>query len=332
MVASPTASSAGTKTFGKEELIEVYTQMYLIRRFEERMAQLYQQGKIGGFCHLYIGQEAVCTAAEHAITKDDYMITSYRDHGHVLVRGCDPYKVACELVMKKDGCARGKGGSMHLFDIEHNFWGGHGIVGGQTPVGTGMAFAQKYKENKGVTICFFGEAAVNQGTFHESLNMASLWDLPIIYVCENNRYGMGTSVERASAVSELSQRTACAYNVEGVAADGMDFFAMYETFSEAVHRAREESRPTFIEARTYRFRGHSMSDPGTYRTKEEVEQYREKDPIIKLAKHLQENGFASEDDINDLRSKIKNQVDDDVKRALESDDPDLSSLYEDVLV
>jgi pyruvate dehydrogenase E1 component alpha subunit len=333
MVATPTVSSEES-VFTKEKVLLAYRQMLLIRRFEERMAQLYQQGKIGGFCHLYIGQEAVAVGAEHAITKNDYMLTSYRDHGHALVRGSDPMACAAELVGKETGLVKGKGGSMHFFDVDNNFYGGHGIVGGQIPIGTGMGFASKYKEDGRVTLCFFGEAAMNQGTFHESLNMASLWDLPVVYVCENNRYGMGTALERASAVKNLSQRTADAYGIEGMSVDGMDYFATYKCFKQAVAKAKNESRPTFIDAQTYRFRGHSMSDPvhSHYRTKEEVDEMRKRDPITIIVQYLDEHGFANENDVKEIDKEIKAQVSDAVKRAIESPDPRIESVYEDVLV
>lgn len=306
--------------------------MLLIRRFEERMAQMYQQGKIGGFCHLYIGQEAVAVAAQHALRPDDYMITSYRDHAHPLVRGTDPMRCAAELFGKEAGVARGKGGSMHFFDVERNMYGGHGIVGGQIPVATGMAFASKYREEDRVTMCFFGEAAMNQGTFHESLNMASLWGLPVIYVCENNQYGMGTALERASAVTDLSRRTAGAYNIEGYAVDAMDFFATYELFKKCADKARQENRPTFIDAICYRFRGHSMSDPvhSHYRTKEEVEEMRKKDPIRVMVRHFDENGLYEEAFLKDVDKEVKEHVNDAVKRAVESPDPGLETRWEDV--
>ncbi|MBD3266200.1 pyruvate dehydrogenase (acetyl-transferring) E1 component subunit alpha [bacterium] len=333
MVATPTVTN-DENLFTKDMLLQAYRQMLLIRRFEERMAQLYQQGVIGGFCHLYIGQEAVAVAAEHAINKDDYMIQSYRDHGHALVRGSDPMACAAELAGRETGLVRGKGGSMHFFDIENGFYGGHGIVGGQIPVGTGMAFASKYRDDSKVTLCFFGEAAMNQGTFHESLNMASLWDLPIIYICENNRYGMGTALERASAVKKLSQRTADAYNVEGMEVDGMDFFATYKCMKQAVEKARTDSRPTFIDAQTYRFRGHSMSDPvhSHYRTKEEVDEMRKRDPISLVVKYMDEHGMANENEAKEIDTEVKEEVKDAIKRALESPEPRLESLYEDVLV
>ncbi len=318
----------------KEELLQAYREMLLIRRFEERMAQMYQQGKIGGFCHLYIGQEAVAVAAQHALHPDDYMITSYRDHAHPLVRGSDPMRCAAELFGKEAGLARGKGGSMHFFDIEKNFYGGHGIVGGQIPVATGMAFASKYRGDGRITMCFFGEAAMNQGTFHESLNMASLWHLPIIYVCENNQYGMGTALERASAVTELSRRTAGAYNIEGYAVDAMDFFSTYDLFKRCAEKARAENRPTFIDAICYRFRGHSMSDPvhSHYRTKEEVDEMRKKDPITRMVQYFDEQGLYGEDYLKNVDREVKEEVNQAVQRAVEAPDPGLETRFEDLYV
>ncbi|HXK95761.1 MAG TPA: pyruvate dehydrogenase (acetyl-transferring) E1 component subunit alpha, partial [bacterium] len=331
MVTTSFDNVQAAQAFSQEELLQVYREMLLIRRFEERMAQLYQQGHIGGFCHLYIGQEAVAVAAQHAARPDDYMITSYRDHGHPLVRGSDPMRCAAELLGKETGLARGKGGSMHFFDIEKNFYGGHGIVGGQIPVATGMAFASKYRNDGRVTMCFFGEAAMNQGTFHESLNMASLWSLPIVYICENNLYGMGTALERASAVTELSNRTACAYNIEGHAVDGMDFFATHAAFREALEKARTQNRPTFLDVLTYRFRGHSMSDPvhSHYRTKEEVEERRKQDPITKMVKFLDDHELADEALLQSIDNEVKAVVQDAVTRAMESPDPALESRFED---
>lgn len=331
MVSSPPVKKT-VKAFPPEKVLVAYRQMILIRRFEERMAQLYQQGKIGGFCHLYIGQEAVAVAAQHATRADDYMITSYRDHGHPLVRGTDPMRVAAELVMKEVGLARGKGGSMHLFDVERNVYGGHGIVGGQIPVATGMAFASKYLQNDRVTLCFLGEAAVNQGTFHESLNMAALWDLPIVFICENNLYGMGTAVHRASAVHDLYLRSSCAYSIEGIRMDGMDFFASYEVLKKVVEKARQKHRPTFVEAMTYRFRGHSMSDPvhSHYRTKEEVEEAKLRDPIQNMVQYIDENEIAGEDELVLMDKEIKDLVNNAVAQAMASNEPPLESRFEDI--
>jgi len=261
-----------------ETLIGLYRQMVLIRRFEEKAAEVYSAGKIGGFCHLYIGQEAVAVGSLSALRKDDYVMTSYRDHGHALAKGMSPESLMAELYGKATGCSKGKGGSMHMFGKDVNFLGGHGIVGGQIPLATGTAFASKYQGTDQVTLCFFGEAAVNQGSFHESLNMAQLWKLPAIYICENNRYGMGTSLERAMSLQNVAQKGE-AYAMASEFVDGMDVLAVREATTRAVERGRKDHLPTLLEIRTYRFMGHSMSDPGNYRTRAEIEKYQERDPI-----------------------------------------------------
>src|SRR6266849_3863741 len=283
----------------RETLLKIFHQMLLIRRFEEKCAESYSLGKIGGFCHLYIGQEAVGVGAISALRDDDYVITSYREHGQAIAKGISPEAVMAELYGKAGGCSHGKGGSMHLFDKNVNFLGGHGIVGGQIPLGTGIAFASKYKETDQVTLCFFGEAAVNQGAFHESLNLAQLWKLPCIYICENNQYGMGTSLERAMSVQSVAQK-ACAYEIASEFVDGMDVIAMRHATERAVERARKEYLPTLIEARTYRYMGHSMSDPGNYRTRAEIEKYQERDPIKVFTATLKENGFLTDRDLSEL--------------------------------
>ncbi|HEY6045699.1 MAG TPA: pyruvate dehydrogenase (acetyl-transferring) E1 component subunit alpha, partial [Pyrinomonadaceae bacterium] len=262
----------------RDTLVKIFYQMLLIRRFEEKCAESYSLGKIGGFCHLYIGQEAVGVGAISALRPDDYVITSYREHGQAIAKGITPDAVMAELYGKAGGCSKGKGGSMHLFDASVNFLGGHAIVGGQIPLATGTAFASKYKETDQVTVCFFGEAAVNQGAFHESLNMAQLWKLPCIYLCENNMYGMGTSAVRAMSLNEVATK-ACAYEIASEVVDGMDVLAMREATQRAVERARKHSLPTLLEAVTYRYMGHSMSDPGKYRTRAEIEKHQERDPI-----------------------------------------------------
>src|SRR5437016_6410380 len=254
----------------RETLLTIFHQMLLVRRFEEKCAESYSLGKIGGFCHLYIGQEAVGVGAISAPRPDDYVLTSYREHGQANAKGISPEAVMAELYGKAGGCSRGKGGSMHLFETDVNFLGGHAIVGGQIPLATGVAFACKYKETDRVALCFFGEAAVNQGAFHESLNMAQLWKLPCIYVCENNMYGMGTSLERAMSFQDIAQK-ARAYEIAAEHVDGMDVLAVRAATERAVERARKESLPTLIEAATYRFMGHSMSDPGKYRSRSEIE-------------------------------------------------------------
>jgi len=306
-------------------------QMLLVRRFEERAAELYTMGKIGGFCHLYIGQEAVAVGAISTLRPEDYILASYREHGHALARGVDPGEVMAELYGKQSGVSEGKGGSMHLFDKARGFLGGHAIVGGQIPLATGVAFAAKYLKQPRVTLCFFGEAAVNIGSFHESLNLAALWKLPVVYICENNRFGMGTPIERASALYDLSQK-ALAYNMARAQVDGMDVLEVRDVVLEAVERARKENAPTLIEARTYRFMGHSMSDPvhGHYRTKAEVEEQKRQDPIRRFSSTLESLGLVTPEDVDELDSKVKEIVEDAVGFAERSDDPHPSQLYTDV--
>lgn len=305
--------------------------MLLIRRFEEKAAELYSMGKIGGFCHLYIGQEAVGVGAISTLGPDDTIFASYREHGQALARGLDPGEVMAELCGKKSGVSKGKGGSMHLFDRRHGFLGGHAIVGGQIPLATGVAFAEKYLRKPSVTLCFFGEAAVNIGSFHESLNLAALWKLPVIYICENNRFGMGTPIERASALYDLSQK-ACAYNMARACVDGMDVLAIREVVGEAVERARKQSAPTLIEARTYRFMGHSMSDPvhGHYRTKAEVEEQRRHDPIKLFTSTLEDLGVITAGEVEELNEKIHEAVEDAVAFSERSEEPEPLELRTDV--
>lgn len=307
--------------------------MLLQRRFEERTAEAYAMGKIGGFCHLYIGQEAVSTGSISMLRDDDYVITTYRDHGQALVRGISPRAIMAELFGRVDGCAQGKGGSMHLFDRSVNFLGGHGIVGAHLPLATGVGFAIKYRGGDQVCLCFMGEAAVNNGAFHESLNMGALWKLPVIYVIENNRYGMGTAIERASAINDIYRR-AEAYDMPRALVDGQDVFAMRDTIGEAVERARRESIPTLIEARTYRFMGHSMSDAvsGTYRTKQELEEHMKRDPIVLLRVQMEEAGEITADEIEAMDDELKQIVQDALDFADQSPEPPLESLLEHVLV
>jgi len=313
----------------RETLLTMFRQMLLIRRFEEKCAESYSLGKIGGFCHLYIGQEAVGVGAISALRPDDYVITSYREHGQAIAKGISPDAVMAELYGKATGCSRGKGGSMHLFDAEVNFLGGHAIVGGQIPLSTGVAFASKYKETGQVTVCFFGEAAVNQGAFHESLNMAQLWKLPCIYICENNKYGMGTSLERAMSLHNISEK-ACAYELASELVDGMDVLAMRHATQRAVKLAREQSAPTLIEARTYRFMGHSMSDPGKYRTRAEIEKYQERDPIKLFTATLIENDILTDKAIEEFEAEIKEEVEHAARFAEESPEPEPEELYTNV--
>ena len=305
--------------------------LLLVRRFVERAGEAYALGKIGGFCHLYIGQEAVAIGALNAIRPDDYVFTAYREHAHAIVHGVSIRAVMAELFGRQDGCSAGKGGSMHLFDVERNFMGGHGIVGAHLPLAAGAAFAAKYRESDQIAICFFGEAAVNIGAFHETLNMAALWELPIVFVCENNRYGMGTALERAAAVWDVYRR-ACSYDMAEETVDGMDVLAVHEATSAAVRRAREEQLPTLLEARTYRYMGHSMADPihGHYRTKEELEEQKQKDPITRLVHQMRDGELISDDDLEAMRSEVEEEVEDALAFADQSPDPEPSALYTDV--
>ena len=314
----------------RDTLLNIYHQMVLIRRFEEKCAESYSLGKIGGFCHLYIGQEAVAVGAISALRPDDYVITSYREHGQAIAKGISPDAIMAELYGKSGGCSKGKGGSMHLFDASVNFLGGHAIVGGQIPLATGTAFASKYQETDKVTVCFFGEAAVNQGAFHESLNMAQLWKLPCIYLCENNMYGMGTSAERAMSMYEVATK-ACAYELASEVVDGMDVLAMRQATQRAVERARKDSLPTLLEARTYRYMGHSMSDPGKYRTRAEIEKHQERDPIKLFRAILEENGMLDDKQSGEIESQIKEQVEQSVRFAEESPEPDPKELFTEIL-
>jgi pyruvate dehydrogenase E1 component alpha subunit len=312
---------------------ELLRSMLLIRRFEERCAEAYALGKIGGFCHLYIGQEAVGVGAISALRDDDYVITTYRDHGQALARGIPPRNIMAELFGRADGISKGKGGSMHLFDRERNFLGGHGIVGGHIPLATGVGFAIKYRGGDQVCLCFFGEAAVNGGAFHEALNMAALWKLPVIYAIENNRYGMGTALERASAINDIAER-ACSYDMPNEVVDGQDVLAVRDATARAVARARSEHIPTLLEMRTYRFMGHSMSDAvsGTYRTKEELEEHIKRDPITVLRARMEQDGEWSDTDMTKLDDEAKAIAEDAWNFADASPEPPVESLYEDVLV
>lgn len=327
--ANQTRPPAEELTEDRETMLKIFHQMLLIRRFEEKCAGSYSLGKIGGFCHLYIGQEAVGVGAISALRDDDYVLTSYREHGQAIAKGISPEAVMAELYGKAGGCSKGKGGSMHLFDKRVNFLGGHAIVGAQIPLATGVAFATKYQETDQVTLCFFGEAAVNQGAFHESLNMAQLWKLPCIYICENNQYGMGTSSARSMSLQNVAEK-ACAYEMESELVDGMDVLAMRQATQRAVKRAREQYLPTLIEARTYRYMGHSMSDPGKYRTRAEIEKYQERDPIKTFTATLKKSGILTDKNIADIEAQVKEEVERAVRFAEESPEPDPSELYKDV--
>jgi len=315
----------------KKKLLEMYRMMLLIRRFEERTAQMYGMQKIGGFCHLYIGQEAVGVGAVSALRPGDQFISAYRDHGHILAMGGEPNAVMAELFGKATGVSRGKGGSMHLFDVEKGYYGGHGIVAGQVPVATGMAFAAKYRKEDKVILCSMGEGTVHQGAFHESLNLAKLWRLPVIYMIENNRYGMGTPLERASAVWDLSEK-ACSYDMARATVDGMDVLAVHDVVAEAIVRATRDGEPTLIEARTYRFRGHSMSDPvhSHYRTKEEVEEQKRQDPILIFQQKLIDDKVLTPEKVKEYEDEIKKIVLDAVDFAEKSPLPALEELYTEI--
>ena len=315
----------------RDQAFALYRQMLLIRRFEERSAQLYVEGKIGGFLHLYIGQEAVGVGAMSLLRDDDYFITSYRDHGYALARGTDPRPLLAELCGKATGISRGKGGSMHFYDVPRGNFGGDGIVGGHLPVAAGMGYGIRLRGTDQVCLCFFGDGAVNEGAFHEALNISALWDLPVVYVIENNRYGMGTALDRASSVKDLYQRGS-AYGMPRRDVNGMDLLAVRDVLSEAIERARKSKRPTLIEAETYRYRGHSMSDPGKYRTKEEVEQMMSYDPIFQWGKRLIEQERFSQAELDAADKDVTAQVDAAVRFVEQSPPPPPESLYEDVYV
>src|SRR5215471_16888464 len=307
--------------------------MLMQRRFEERCAEAYALGKIGGFCHLYIGQEACGTGAISVLRPDDYVITTYRDHGQALARGIAPRAIMAELFGRSDGVVRGKGGSMHLFDRNVNFLGGHGIVGGHVPIATGVGFAIKYRGGDQVCVCFMGESVVNTGAFHEALNMAALWKLPVVFIIENNRYGMGTALERASSIHDIYNRAA-SYDMPRGVVDGQDVMVVRAAVQEAIDRARTESTPTLLEVRTYRFMGHSMSDAvsGTYRTKAELEEHMKRDPIVLLRTYMMEHGELTEDDLHKLDEEVKAVVQDAWDFAEQSPEPPIEALFEDVLV
>lgn len=319
------------KTIDKKLLREMLYQMVLGRRFEEKCAEVYRMGKIGGFCHLYIGQEAIAIGSMMALEPSDMVITAYRDHVQAMVKGLSPESVLAELYGKEGGCVKGKGGSMHMFSQEHQFYGGHGIVGGQIGVGTGLGYAAKYKATGQVVLCFFGEAAVNQGIFHESLNMAQLWKLPVIYICENNHYGMGTSQERAMSIRNIAKK-AESYGMANEFVDGMDVMAVREASLRAIDRARNESMPTLLEVRAYRYMGHSMSDPGNYRTRDEIARYQERDPILLFKDTLKAAKVLSDKEFDKIEQEAAAAVERAVEFAENSPYPSESELLTDVLV
>ncbi len=321
----------GKSKFTKETYANWYEQMLLMRRFEEKAAQLYGQQKIKGFCHLYIGQEAVVAGTVSATRKDDRHITAYRDHAHAIALGIPSREVMAELYGKATGCSKGKGGSMHMFSKEHNFFGGHGIVGGQIPLGAGIALADQYRGGDQVTVCSMGDGAVRQGALHETFNMAMIWKLPVIFVVENNGYAMGTSVERTTNVLDI-YKIGAAYDMPSVPVDGMQPETVHEAMAEAVERARKGDGPTLLEIRTYRYRGHSMSDPAKYRTKEEVEEYKKKDPIERVKATMIEKKYATEAWFEEIEAKIEEIVNDAVTFSEESPWPEPAALWEDIYV
>lgn len=317
--------------FGKETYLYWYEIMLLMRRFEEKAGQLYGMQKIRGFCHLYIGQEAVAAGTMTAINDDDNIITAYRDHGLAIAKGISAKECMAELYGKATGCTKGKGGSMHFFSREKRFFGGHGIVGGQIGLGAGIAFADQYNKNDRVTICYFGDGAARQGILHETFNMAMLWSLPVVFICENNKYAMGTSVERTSKTLEIA-KLADAYDMPGDVVDGMSCEEVHKAIERAVKRAREKGGPTLLDINTYRYRGHSMSDPAKYRTKEELEEYKEKDPINVVLKTIMDNKWATEEEIEKINDKVKQEVQESVDFAEESPYPDDSEVFKDIYV
>ena len=323
-------SNGAADAVDKDQLLEFYRQMLLIRRFEERAGQLYGMGLIGGFCHLYIGQEAVAVGVQSVKEKGDQIITAYRDHGHMLACGMDPKEVMAELTGRVTGSSRGKGGSMHMFSVENDFYGGHGIVGAQVSIGTGLALANKYKGDNKVCFTYFGDGAANQGQVYESFNMAELWKLPVVYVIENNQYAMGTSVARSSAVADFSKRGA-SFGIPGVTVDGMDVEAVQQAGLEAFEYCRAGKGPIILEMKTYRYRGHSMSDPAKYRTKEELTEVREKrDPIENFGKKLIDRGLVNEQDLKQMDAEVKRVVVEAAEFATESPEPALTELYTDI--
>ena len=342
MVSASSAPRAKTATaesvrasiaeFSKEQELQAYTQMLLIRRFEERAGQMYGMGLIGGFCHLYIGQEAVVVGMQMACKEGDEIITGYRDHGHMLATGMDPKGVMAELTGRRGGYSKGKGGSMHMFSKEKNFYGGHGIVGAQVSLGTGIAFANRYRGSDAVCLVYFGDGAANQGQVYESFNMAELWKLPVVYVIENNRYAMGTAVTRASAQQDFSKRGA-AQNIPGEQVDGMDVRAVAAAGERAISWCREAKGPFILEMQTYRYRGHSMSDPAKYRSKEEVQKMREEhDPIEQVRARILRSNLASEDELKQIDAAARARVAEAAEFATHDPEPESSELWTDILL
>ncbi|MFD2649703.1 pyruvate dehydrogenase (acetyl-transferring) E1 component subunit alpha [Devosia albogilva] len=332
-VATKANTQPNVPQFTTEQEQSAYEEMLLIRRFEEKAGQMYGMGLIGGFCHLYIGQEAVVTGVTMASEKGrDAQITGYRDHGHMLVMGLDPKGVMAELTGRQGGLSKGKGGSMHMFSNEHRFYGGNGIVGAQVPLGTGLAFASKYRGENSVSLTYFGDGAANQGQVYESFNMAKLWKLPVVFIIENNKYAMGTSIERAAATTDFSQRGA-SFDIPGEQVDGMDVRMVYDAAKRAIEWARSGNGPFILEMLTYRYRGHSMSDPAKYRTKDEVTKYRqERDPIEQVKARLLESGAASEEWFKEIEARVRGVVNEAAEFATNDPEPDPSELWTDITI
>lgn len=324
-------AKAQAQTYSKKQLLFWYRQMLAVRRMEEKAAQLYTQQKIRGFLHLYIGQEATGMGIEAAIRKEDYVITGYREHGNAYFRGIPMKAILAELMGRITGCSKGKGGSMHMFSKEHRFLGGHGIVGAQIGIGTGVAFAIQYRGEDLISVTMFGDGAARQGMLHEAFNMAMLWKLPVLYICENNQYAMGTAVSRSSNVTEI-YRLACAYEMPSKRVDGMNIFSVYEAVKEAAAHVRAGNGPYFLEILTYRYRGHSMSDPAKYRTREEVERYKEQDPILQLQSFLYAHDLVTNEELDQIEEEVQQEVAEAVAFAESSPYPDPSELYTDVYV
>ena len=316
-------------SFSNDELTQFYEKMFLIRKFEEKAGQLYGAGKIGGFCHLYIGQEAVVIGILSSVKSEDTVVTSYRDHGHILARGVDPKLVMAELTGRKDGISKGKGGSMHMFSKKNRFYGGHGIVGAQVPIGVGLGFAHKYREEKKISRVYVGDGAMSNGQVFEAFNLASLWELPVLFIIENNKYGMGTSVNRSAAGNELFER-ATVFGIKGEKINGMNFFDVSEAAIRAREYIYENSKPYVIEMDTYRYRGNSMSDPATYRSKDEVNDMKSNDPLLNMKKALIDDYKIDEDKLSKIESDIKKQIKDVEKFSLESPLPELEELFTEV--
>jgi len=311
------------------DYVNSFEKMLLIRRFEEKCGQFYGMGLIGGFCHLYIGQEAVIAGVHKAKQKDDSTITSYRDHGHIIMSGIDPKFVMAELTGRASGCSKGKGGSMHMFNSEGKFYGGHGVVGAQVPIGTGLGFAEKYNETNNICFTFMGDGAVNQGQVYEAFNMAALWELPVLYVIENNEYSMGTSLARSTAMTDLYKKGE-SFGIPGIQANGMDIDSVYDAALQMAAYVREGNGPAIIEVKTYRYRGHSMSDPANYRSKQEVEEYKLQDPVVAIKKLILDNAYASEAQVKEIEKRVKDIIAEVAEFATSEPLPSEDELYTDI--